>query len=96
MRNVLVSGGTRGVGLAVARKLVKDGFSVFAIGRKEGEALNGAVAELPAGQYRELHARADVGLRRDQLPTLALELADEKERDRALAAVFQLELQPCG
>jgi hypothetical protein len=30
------------------------------------------------------------------LPTLALELADEKERDRALAAVFQPELQPCG
>ncbi len=31
------------------------------------------------------HLLADVGLRRDQLPTLALELADEKERDRALA-----------
>jgi uncharacterized protein YjiS (DUF1127 family) len=42
------------------------------------------------------HLLADVGLRRDQLPTLALELADEKERDRALAAVFQPELQPCG
>jgi uncharacterized protein YjiS (DUF1127 family) len=42
------------------------------------------------------HLLADVGLRRDQLPTLALELADEKERDRALALVFQPELQPCG
>jgi uncharacterized protein YjiS (DUF1127 family) len=42
------------------------------------------------------HLLADVGLRRDQLPTLALELADEKERDRTLAAVFQPELQPCG
>jgi uncharacterized protein YjiS (DUF1127 family) len=42
------------------------------------------------------HLLADVGLRRDQLPTLALELADEKERDRALAAVFRPELQPCG
>lgn len=39
---------------------------------------------------------ADVGLRREQLPTLTLELADEKERDRALALVFQPELQPCG
>ena len=45
---------------------------------------------------RFLDLLADVGLRRDQLPTLALELADEKERDRALAAVFQPELQPCG
>ena len=42
------------------------------------------------------HLLADVGLRRDQLPTLALELADEKERDRTLAAVFHPELQPCG
>ena len=50
MRNVLISGGTRGVGLAVARKLVKDGFAVFAIDRKESEALNGTIAELPAGQ----------------------------------------------
>ncbi len=50
MRNVLVSGGTRGVGLAVAAKLVKDGFSVFALGRKESDALNGAIAELPSGQ----------------------------------------------
>ena len=42
------------------------------------------------------HLLADVGLRRDQLPTLALEVADEKARDRTLAAVFQPELQPCG
>ena len=50
MRNVLVSGGTRGVGLAVARKLAKDGFAVFAIGRKESDALTAAIAEFPAGQ----------------------------------------------
>src|ERR1700748_357245 len=50
MRNVLVSGGTRGVGLAVARKLVKDGFTVLAIGRKESAVLNDAIAELPPGQ----------------------------------------------
>ena len=42
------------------------------------------------------HLLADVGLRREQLPTLTLELTDEKERDRALALVFQPELQPCG
>jgi 3-oxoacyl-[acyl-carrier protein] reductase len=50
MRNVLVSGGTRGVGLAVARRLAKDGFCVFAIGRKPSEALDKAIAEAPAGQ----------------------------------------------
>ena len=48
-RNVLVSGGTRGVGLAVARKLVTDGYRVFALGRKESDALNQAIAEFDAG-----------------------------------------------
>jgi 3-oxoacyl-[acyl-carrier protein] reductase len=50
MRSVLVSGGTRGVGLAVAHRLAKDGFAVYAIGRKPSEALDKAAAELPAGQ----------------------------------------------
>jgi 3-oxoacyl-[acyl-carrier protein] reductase len=48
-RNVLVSGGTRGVGLAIARKLAADGFCVFALGRKESDALTAAAAEFPAG-----------------------------------------------
>jgi uncharacterized protein YjiS (DUF1127 family) len=38
---------------------------------------------------------ADIGLRRDQLPTLELELATEK-RSRAPMPVYQPELQPCG
>src|ERR1700743_1154640 len=49
MRNVLVSGGTRGVGLAIARKLAADGFCVFALGRKQSDALTAGIAELPAG-----------------------------------------------
>ncbi len=50
MRNVLVSGGTRGVGLAIARRLAKDGFSVYAIGRKESQAMEAAIAEMPVGR----------------------------------------------
>jgi 3-oxoacyl-[acyl-carrier protein] reductase len=49
MRNILVSGGTRGVGLAIARKLASDGFRVFALGRKESDELKAAMAEFPAG-----------------------------------------------
>ena len=49
MRNVLVSGGTRGVGLAIGRKLAADGFCVFALGRKQSDALAAAIAEFPAG-----------------------------------------------
>jgi 3-oxoacyl-[acyl-carrier protein] reductase len=48
-RNVLISGGTRGVGLAVARKLATDGYRVFALGRKESADLNQGIAEFPAG-----------------------------------------------
>jgi 3-oxoacyl-[acyl-carrier protein] reductase len=49
MRNVLVTGGTRGVGLAVASRLAADGFRVFALGRKESDDLAKAVAGYPAG-----------------------------------------------
>jgi 3-oxoacyl-[acyl-carrier protein] reductase len=49
MRNILVSGGTRGVGLAIARKLASDGFRVFALGRKESDELKAAMVEFPAG-----------------------------------------------
>jgi 3-oxoacyl-[acyl-carrier protein] reductase len=50
MRNILVTGGTRGVGLAIARKLAVDGYRVFALGRKESDALAAAIAAEPAGR----------------------------------------------
>jgi 3-oxoacyl-[acyl-carrier protein] reductase len=49
MRNVLVSGGTRGVGLAIATKLAAEGFRVFALGRKENPALKAAAAAARSG-----------------------------------------------
>jgi 3-oxoacyl-[acyl-carrier protein] reductase len=48
-RNVLISGGSRGVGLAIGRKLAADGYCVFALGRKESDGLTAAIAEFPAG-----------------------------------------------
>jgi 3-oxoacyl-[acyl-carrier protein] reductase len=50
MRNVLVTGGTRGVGLAVARRLAQEGFCAFAMGRKESDDLAVAMAQFPAGR----------------------------------------------
>src|SRR3569833_2438055 len=49
MRNVLVTGGTRGVGLAVVSRLAADGYRVFALRRKESEDLRKAIAAPPAG-----------------------------------------------
>jgi 3-oxoacyl-[acyl-carrier protein] reductase len=50
-RNVLVTGGSRGVGLAIAHKLSADGYRVIALARKPGAALNAALND-------NLHFRA--------------------------------------
>lgn len=53
-RNVLVTGGSRGVGLAIVKKLAADGFRLFAMARKEGDALSAAIAAAPAGMINFL------------------------------------------
>jgi 3-oxoacyl-[acyl-carrier protein] reductase len=40
MRNVIVTGGSRGLGLGIAKKLANDGFQVIAIARSATDALN--------------------------------------------------------
>ena len=42
-KTVLVSGGSRGLGLAIAQKLVADGYNVIALARKPGDALDAAI-----------------------------------------------------
>lgn len=49
MRNVLVSGASRGLGLGIARKLAADGFRVIAVARKPSEGLASATAKAAAG-----------------------------------------------
>lgn len=44
MRNVIVTGGSRGLGLAVARRLVAEGFRVIAAARGESEPLRAEIA----------------------------------------------------
>ena len=39
MRNVIVTGGSRGLGLGIAKKLADDGFQVIAIARNATDAL---------------------------------------------------------
>ncbi len=46
MRNVIVTGGSRGLGLGIARQLAGSGFRIVAIARQEGDALAAARAEL--------------------------------------------------
>ena len=44
MHNVLVTGGSRGLGLAIAQKLAADGFRTIAVARKTTEAFEAAAA----------------------------------------------------
>src|SRR5438128_87272 len=43
-RNILVSGGSRGVGFGIVRKLAADGYRVFALARKQSDELTAAMA----------------------------------------------------
>jgi 3-oxoacyl-[acyl-carrier protein] reductase len=45
-RNVVVTGGSRGLGLAIARKLAAAGYGVVAIARKMSHQLTGAMQEI--------------------------------------------------
>jgi 3-oxoacyl-[acyl-carrier protein] reductase len=43
MRNVIVTGGSRGLGLGIARKLTEAGYGVIAVARKENDQLTSAI-----------------------------------------------------
>ena len=61
-RSVVVTGGSRGLGLATARRLAASGFDVVAVARKPSEALDAAMREADAADRGHIgfHA-ADLG-----------------------------------
>lgn len=58
MRNVLVSGASRGLGLAITRELAESGYRVCGASRSSSEAFDALVDAFP-GQV--MHIRADLG-----------------------------------
>ncbi|MBR0795999.1 SDR family NAD(P)-dependent oxidoreductase [Bradyrhizobium jicamae] len=74
MRNVLVTGGSRGIGLAIARRLAMSGdYKVIAVARREGEDFARTVHEVGADR---LHFRAfDLG-DVEKIPSFVKELRD--------------------
>lgn len=57
MRNVVVTGGNRGLGLGIAKALACSNFNVIAVARQEGDALPAARDILKAEERGALHFR---------------------------------------
>jgi 3-oxoacyl-[acyl-carrier protein] reductase len=55
MRNVLVTGGSRGLGLAISKKLSGAGYNTIAIARKESPELTTAIAAFGNFNSKVLH-----------------------------------------
>lgn len=57
MRNVLVTGGTRGIGLAIVRRLSSAGYGVIAAARREGDDLPAAIEAAAAAGHGPIRFR---------------------------------------
>ena len=55
MRNVVVTGASRGLGLGIARRLAAAGYSVIGVARKENEGLVSAMAEAARSGHGPMH-----------------------------------------
>jgi 3-oxoacyl-[acyl-carrier protein] reductase len=77
MHNVLVTGGSRGIGLAISRKLAGAGYNVIAVARRESDELKAATGEIVKQGRGGLHFRAFDLSEVDAIPAFVKELRDE-------------------
>ena len=55
MRNVVITGGSRGLGLAIARKLAACGYGAIAIARKSNDQVSAAIEDAKRAQRGAIH-----------------------------------------
>jgi len=74
MHNVLITGGSRGIGLAIAERLADAGFNVIAVARRESDELRAAIV---AAKQGNLHFSPCDLSAIDALPAFVKALRDE-------------------
>lgn len=74
MQTILVTGGTRGLGLAITRRLAREGFRVVATGRRPSDALDEVIREAAGAGYEVEFRPLDLS-RREGLHEFAKEVA---------------------
>jgi 3-oxoacyl-[acyl-carrier protein] reductase len=77
MLNVVVTGGSRGLGLGIAHKLALAGYNVIAIARRESEQLVGVMRDLESGTRGTVHFRSFDLAAVAEIPLLVTRLREE-------------------
>jgi len=77
MRNVIVTGGSRGLGLGIARKLMESGYHVIAVARSESAELSDAMRETNEKRAGSLTFKAFDLAEIDGIPQLVKALRKE-------------------
>ena len=77
MHNVLVTGGSRGIGLAIAQRLAAAGYNVIAVARSESDALRAAIGDAAKQGTGGLHFRAFDLSAIDAIPAFVKSVRDE-------------------
>lgn len=77
MRNVIVTGASRGLGLGIATALAAVGYQVIAIARSPTEPLRSAIASAKSAAVGALHFRAFDLLKTQEIPALVTGLRKE-------------------
>ena len=77
MHNVVVTGGSRGIGLAIAQRLAAAGYNVIAVARRESDALRDAIGAVARQGSGKLHFRAFDLSETDAIPVFVKGLRDE-------------------
>jgi 3-oxoacyl-[acyl-carrier protein] reductase len=77
MHNVVVTGGSRGIGLAISRRLASAGYNVIAVARRESDELREAILEAVKQGRGVLHFKACDLSEVDAIPAFVKTLRDE-------------------